>query len=404
MQRIMLLRSRHFWLAFLLTALVGVSLACAGLGANGDAVSSLNTSTSNASAIAEASAPSATAGLPQPEVAITPNGLSPPTATLAPSVTPTVTKTPLPSLTPTPTLHPMMIKALRQAEYPGSEIQIIETLERGGNYSRYYASYESEGLTIYGLLTIPDGEMPPGGWPAIVFNHGYIPPREYRTTERYILYVNSLASNGYVVFRIDYRGHDRSEGMATGAYGDPGYTVDVLNAVASLKRFPQVNGERIGMWGHSMGGYLTLRAMVVSPDVKVGVIWAGVVGSYPDLLNRWRRRGAETATPVPAGPRGWRSGWAEAYGTPEENPEFWDAISANSYLDEISGPVQLHHGTGDTSVPPVLSQVLYEQMLAAGQTVEYYEYEGDNHNLSESFGDAMFRTIKFFDQYLKGAP
>jgi len=174
--------------------------------------------------------------------------------------------------------------------------------------------------------------------------------------------------------------------------------------VASLKRSAQVDSQRIGMWGHSMGGFLTLRAMVVSPDTKAGVIWAGVVGSYPDLLTRWRRRGAETSTPVPAGPRGWRSGWSADYGDPEENPEFWEAVSANSYLAEISGPVQLHHGTADTSVPPVLSEILYEQMLAAGKTAEYYEYEGDNHNLSESFGDAMYRTIKFFDTYLKGAP
>jgi fermentation-respiration switch protein FrsA (DUF1100 family) len=392
--------SRHFWLAFLLTVLLGGTLACAGLGVVGEAVSSLSASPS----IAQALAPSVTAGLPRPEVAITPNGSAPATATPAPSVTPTATRTLFPTLTATPALHPMMIEALRQAEYLGSEIQIVETLERGSNYSRHYASYESEGLTIYGLLTIPDGEMPPGGWPAIVFNHGYIPPPEYRTTERYILYVNSLASSGYVVFRIDYRGHDRSEGVAAGAYSDPGYTVDVLNAVASLKRFPQVDSQRIGMWGHSMGGFLTLRAMVVSPDVKAGVIWAGVVGSYPDLLTRWRRRGAETATPVPAGPRGWRSRWAEEYGTFEENPDFWNAVSANSYLAEISGPIQLHHGTADTSVPPILSQILYEQMQAAGQTVEYYEYEGDNHNLSESFGDAMYRTIKFFDLYLKGAP
>jgi len=298
----------------------------------------------------------------------------------------------------------MMIAALRQAEYPGSDIVIHETLEPGVNYARYYASYESEGLTIYGLLTIPDGEMPPTGWPAIVFNHGYIPPMEYRTTERYIAYVDWLARSGYVIFRIDYRGHDRSEGEARGAYGDPGYTVDVLNAVGSLKRFPQVDAQRIGMWGHSMGGYLTQRAMVISPDIKAGVIWAGVVGSYTDLLSRWRRRGAETATPVPAGPRGWRSRWAEEFGAPEENPDFWNAISASSFLADISGPLQLHHGTADTSVPPELSEILYEQMLAAGKTVEYYSYEGDDHNLSNSFSDAMTRTIMFFDKYLKGAP
>lgn len=293
---------------------------------------------------------------------------------------------------------------MRQTPYPGSEILIEETLEAGNNYSRYYVSYLSEGLKIYALLTIPDGVMPEGGWPAIVFNHGYIPPDQYRTTERYIAYVDNLAQHGYIVFRIDYRGHDRSQGVASGAYGDPGYSVDVLNAVSALKRFPQANPERIGMWGHSMGGYLTLRAMVISQDIKAGVIWAGVVGSYPDLLTRWRRGSAPTPTPNPVGARRWRGAWIEEFGTPEENPDFWNSISANSYLQDISGPVQLHHGTADESVPLLFSQILYDQLLMAGKTVEFYAYDGDNHNLSNNFGAAMFRTIQFYDRYLKNNP
>jgi len=298
----------------------------------------------------------------------------------------------------------MAIQAMRQTPYPGSDIVIEDTLEPGANYSRYYASYQSEGLTIYALLTVPNGEPPASGWPAIVFNHGYIPPSQYRTTQRYVAYVDQLARHGYIVFRIDYRGHDRSQGTASGAYGDPGYTVDVLNAVASLQRFPQADPQRIGMWGHSMGGYLTLRAMVISPDIKAGVIWAGVVASYPDLLSRWHRGSGPTPTPRATSGRGWRSGWSELYGTPEENPDFWNAVSANSYLQDISGPIQLHHGTADESVPLEFSEILYQQLQDAGKTAELYTYEGDNHNLSNFFSTAMTRTIEFYDRYLKGAP
>jgi dipeptidyl aminopeptidase/acylaminoacyl peptidase len=295
----------------------------------------------------------------------------------------------------------MAIESLRARSYPGSEIIIDHELDRGSNYRRYYAYYLSDGLKIYALLTVPEGDMPDGGWPAIVFNHGYIPPDVYRTTERYIAYVDRIARSGYIVFRIDYRGNDRSEGEATGAYGDPGYLVDVLNAVASLKRFPQANPEKIGMWGHSMGGFLTLRAMVISPDIKAGVIWAGVVGSYSDLLYNWRRTGA-AVTPSPSSQgRRWRSLWLSTYGTPAENPPFWNGISANSYLADLSGPLQLHHGTADEDVPVEFSENLYQQVRLAGKYAELYTYLGDNHNISSSFDLAMSRTIEFFDQYLR---
>jgi dipeptidyl aminopeptidase/acylaminoacyl peptidase len=329
-------------------------------------------------------------------------GTPSPTATATETASPTPTTSPTITLTPTATPHPMSIPALRQMAYPGSEIIFEETLEPGANYNRYYVSYLSEGLRQYGLLTIPYGETPATGWPAIVFNHGYIPPDQYRTTERYIAYVDWLARSGYIVFRIDYRGNDRSEGVARGAYGDRGYTVDVLNAVSALQQLPPADNNRIGMWGHSMGGYLTLRAMVLSEEIKAGVIWAGVVASYPDLLTRWRRGSSSGVTPTPSAARRWRSDWYAVYGTPEENPEFWDTLSSNSYLADISGPVQLHHGTADESVPLLFSEILFEELQAAGKTAELYTYEGDNHNISNSFSQAMRRTIEFYDRYLKG--
>lgn len=312
------------------------------------------------------------------------------------------TSTQIPTLIPTatPTLHPLQIEAMRAREYPGSDILIEDVLDPGVNYSRYYVSYLSEGLKIYALMTVPNGEKPSTGWPVIIFNHGYIPPTVYRTTERYVAYVDLIARNGYIVFRSDYRGHDRSEGQPGGAYSNPGYTVDVLNAVASLKRYPDADPNRIGMWGHSMGGYITLRSMVITKDIKAGVIWAGVVASYPDMLTRWRRGSGAAVTPTPSA-RAWRYSLMNQYGSPEENPEFWTSISANSYLHDLSGPIQLHHGTADEDVPLEFSELLFYQMLEANQYVEFHKYEGDNHNISNSFGTAMQRTIEFFDRYVK---
>lgn len=331
-----------------------------------------------------------------PTASITPRSSATPTATASLTATPTATAT------PTPTLYPMLIAAMRQREYPGSDIAIERELEPGVNYKRYYASYLSDGLKIYALLTVPVGARPATGWPVIVFNHGFIPPAQYRATERYVAYVDNLARSGYIVFRSDYRGHDQSEGEARGAYGDPGYVDDVLNAVASVKRLPETDPDRIGMWGHSLGGYITLRVMVISPDIKAGVIWSGVVAPYPDLFARGSTRPtpAVTGTPFP-GSRGWRSAWVRQFGSPEENPQFWNGLSANNYLNDLSGPLQLHHAVTDETVPVAASQTLYDEMLAAGLPVEFYTYAGDDHNLSNSFTLAMSRTIQFFNHYLK---
>lgn len=321
-----------------------------------------------------------------------------PTAEPTPAGTPTPTPTPLPA-----DRHPLAIPQMRRVSYPGSAIVIEQTLDPGVNYSRYFASYQSEGNKIYALLTVPQGEKPASGWPVVIFNHGYIPPEQYRTTERYVAYVDAFARNGYLVFRSDYRGHGSSEGEAGGGYGSPAYTVDVLNAVASVKRYADADPNRIGMWGHSMGGQITLRAMVVTDDVKAGVIWAGVVGSYPDLLDNWRRRPSTVPSTITPRQRRWREELTSQYGSPAENPGFWAMISPNSYLADLSGPVQLHHGTADTSVPVEFSDTLYTEIQAAGGTVEKYIYAGDDHNLATNLGAALTRSVEFFDRYVKNA-
>ncbi len=82
--------------------------------------------------------------------------------------------------------NPLSIDALRARTYPGSDLQIESKLNPGANYNQYIASYISDGLKIYGLLTVPTDASPQDGWPAIIFNHGYLQPDTYTTTGRYV--------------------------------------------------------------------------------------------------------------------------------------------------------------------------------------------------------------------------
>lgn len=350
-------------------------------------------------------------------------------ATPIPTVTqsPTATATTTPTVTPSPTAmrwstepHPLQIEVMRQQAYPGSEIVFEQALEPADSYDQFVVSYQSQGYKINALMTIPNGTMPEPGWPVIVFNHGYVRPSEYTTTGNYVPYMEMLASNGYIVFKSDYRGHGRSDGAETvgGGYGLPDYTVDVLNAVASLQAYPDADPERIGMWGHSMGGQITLRAMVVSDAIKAGVIWAGVVPPYPDIIARWDfTRNPDfppemvkniAATPESSAGNwlrnfsGWVNEFAAQYGEPEENPAFWNTISPNSYLADLSGPLQLHHSTTDRMVPIAWSETLMAGLGAVGNSSsEFFTYPDDNHNIVVNYGTAMQRTVDFFDRYVK---
>jgi dipeptidyl aminopeptidase/acylaminoacyl peptidase len=296
----------------------------------------------------------------------------------------------------------LTIAALRARVITGSDITFEQTLANGPNYSRYIASYISEGNKIYGLLTVPFGDVPPGGFKAIVFNHGYIPPDIYHTTERYVAYVNTLASHGFVVFKIDMRGNGNSEGEASGSYFSPVYTIDAIAALKSLQKLDFVDPHGIGMWGHSMAGNLVLRAMLIEPDIKAGVIWAGAVYSYDDFVTYGisdPSRPPATSEQSPSRRRGREL--IETYGQPNTDVPYWKAVSLTENIQYLHSPLQIHHAVNDSVVNIGYSLDLTRVLAENNKVYEFYEYEGGGHDIdSPYFEEAMLRTIVFFQKYL----
>lgn len=294
----------------------------------------------------------------------------------------------------------LSIPSLRQIEYQSTIID-TEVLRDYPSYTSNLATYTSENFRINALLTIPKGEMPDGGWPAIVFVHGYIPPSLYKTTERYVDYVDALARSGFVVFKIDLRGHGESEGNASGAYFSGDYVIDTLNARAALAATDYVHDEKIGLWGHSMAGNVVMRAIAVDTTIPAAVIWAGAVYTYEDMQQYGIDDNSYRPPTDSSDKRRTRDTLFETFGQVSLENEFWQSVTPITYAPEMNTAVQVHHAKNDTVVSIEYSRTLLTLLKEAGVSVELFEYELGGHDIEgSSFSQAMQRTIEFYRTHL----
>jgi dipeptidyl aminopeptidase/acylaminoacyl peptidase len=298
-------------------------------------------------------------------------------------------------------LDPLQIAAIRKRSYPGSAITIIKNEGDQGGYQNQIISYQSDGLEIYALLSTPDSPAPAGGYPVIILDHGYINPTQYQTDGGdYHSWIATFARAGFVVVKPDYRGNGQSQGVPEGGHYSPVYAYDNLNLIASLKKFPLVNSSRLGLVGHSLGGHVALRTIVVSPDIKATVLANGVVGSLYDLFYNWPHSPAPHDQPTVV-VQGALQKLIATHGDPKSNPAFWDAASAINYVNAVTGPVQIHHDQADSTVPYLFAQHLDAALKKAGKPDEFYTYPGDNHQL-QGEAQALFlqRSLSFFQAHL----
>lgn len=267
-----------------------------------------------------------------------------------------------------------LIKESRQRQYQGGQINIEQTLASKENYINYIFSYFSDGLKIYGMLNVPKGNGP---FPVIILNHGYFNQPSFTSGDGTQTMADILARNGYLTLASDYRGFGKSENDSQGSRGhNPNYAVDVLNLVASVGSLEKADSNKIGMWGHSMGGEVSVRTAEVSNKFKAIVLWA------PTSTNR------ETNSAFYGGGKRSVQGEGDAHN--------------DSDLQFIDTPISLHQGLSDTEVNPEWSKELNADLEKLGKQVEYFEYPGQDHNFRNLGWDVISkRTVDFFDQYLK---
>jgi dipeptidyl aminopeptidase/acylaminoacyl peptidase len=290
----------------------------------------------------------------------------------------------------------LTIPYLRSRSYFG-ELGEKKLYEEKNQYNSYLTSYESDGLKINGLLTVPKGDTPSGGWPAVVFVHGYIPPTLYKTTEKYIEYVDYLAKNGLVVFKIDLRGHGESEGEPGGAYYSADYVIDVLNAYSALQKSLVVDSKRVGLWGHSMAGNVLFRAAVVKKDIPKVVIWAGAVYSYSDMEKYGIQDNSYRPVGMSVDRQKRRQELFETYGQFSDSSAFWKKVVGLNFLEGVTTKFSIHHAVDDSVVNIGYSRDLQKELMEKNINVEQFEYGTGGHNISgSSFGQAIKRSADFF--------
>jgi dipeptidyl aminopeptidase/acylaminoacyl peptidase len=254
----------------------------------------------------------------------------------------------------------------------------------------------SDGKRVPAYIFLPPNFDQTKKYPAIVWIHGDGVNQNYdgwhveRNYAVYYSFHQYLLQQGYVVLTPDYRGSiGYGREWRQGVYLDVGgkdYEDAELGA-KYLKSLGYVDGERIGVWGLSYGGFFTLQAVTAAPkDFACAVDVAGVADYamyYEDPFH-----GA------------WTYGRMRA---PEDHPKEYAAASPLSHMDRLERPLLILHGTADVNVPYLHSIRLVDTLLKLKKDYEFVTYPGEFHYFTREhvLRDAWTKVDRFFARYLK---
>jgi dipeptidyl aminopeptidase/acylaminoacyl peptidase len=320
------------------------------------------------------------------------------TVTILPSSTPTTLPSPTPTVEATPSASPtpdpwtgLSIDSLTARTYGGGNIEIVETLAANSYFTRTLITYPSDGLDIYGFMNTPVVGEPP--YPVVIALHGYINPEIYHTIDYTTRYADALAREGYLVIHPNLRGYPPSD------EGDNlfrvGMAIDTLNLISLIKQqagkpgpLSMADPDKIGIWGHSMGGGVSTRVITISSDVCAAVLYGAMSGDEQQNFERIYDYFSN-------GERG-----MEELSFPEEA---FERISPINYLERVRAAVSIHHGENDVDVPLTWSLDLCRRLRDLEKPVECYTYEDQPHTFHGE-GDNLFimQMVNFYNRILRG--
>ena len=219
-----------------------------------------------------------------------------------------------------------------------------------------------DGQPLYYRLTQP--RRIKGTHPVIVYVYGG--PGVNRVRDEWApLVLQLFAGRGFGVLELDNRGtSNRDRQFEAPIYRRLGSieVQDQLTGVSHIQSLDWVDGERIGVFGHSYGGYMTLMCLARAPEVfKAGVSVAPV--------SDWSL---------------YDTHYTERYlSTPAANPEGYRDSSLTPYLEDIRGKLLIMHGMADDNVLFTHSTKLFKALQARRFPFEMMTYPGSKHGLQE---------------------
>lgn len=334
----------------------------------------------------------------------------PPVEATTPSPIPTITFTPSPTQTIEELIFPYTIAGLRQHDFQSGSVHIRTILDENDKYTSYLIDYPSDGLTITGVMQIPAGDGP---FPVILMNHGFFSRGAYNSGDGTDRASAFLAQHGYITLASDYRSWGGSDIGNSFFYS--GLTIDVINLINAIPSIAQADPARVGMWGHSMGGGVTIKVLTIDQRIKAAVLYSPVSADFVDVIERWGPGcfgdiaqgelivGCNSSDVIPDDlPREMQ----EAYRFAASDANTLREISPYYHLNFVSAPIQIHYGTEDgkylSGTPPQWSVKLTQGLRDAGKQAELYQYEGEGHSfIGQPWFDFMGRTLRFFDEHVK---